>query len=117
MENKLNEQIDANVQLSSAMSGFQRQATLADVSWDLTEAGKEKLAGLAESVEFESEESFKSKLNVLKESFVSTGNEQPHQSSGELLEESAEVLAPTAEEGLSPMMAAYTRALSRTVTN
>ena len=117
MENKLNEQIDANVQLSSAMSGFQRQATLADVSWDLTEAGKEKLAGLAESVEFESEESFKSKLNVLKESFVSTGNEQPQQSSGELLEESAEVLAPTAEEGLSPMMAAYTRALSRTVTN
>ena len=83
------------------MSGFQRQATLADVSWDLTEAGKEKLAGLAESVEFESEESFKSKLNVLKESFVSTGNEQPQQSSGELLEESAEVLAPTAEEGLS----------------
>ena len=47
------------------------QATLADVSWDLSEAGKEKLAELAESVEFESEDSFRNKLNILKESFVS----------------------------------------------
>ena len=54
------------------MSGFQRQSILADVSWDLSEAAKEKLAALSESVEFESEESYrKHKLNVLKESFTS----------------------------------------------
>ena len=46
MEDKLNEQIDANVALSAQMSGFQRDAVLADVSWDLSEAAKEKLAGL-----------------------------------------------------------------------
>ena len=42
MEDKLNEQIETNVQLSSRMSGFQRQSIMSDVSWDLSEAGKEK---------------------------------------------------------------------------
>ena len=63
MEDKLNEQIEANVALASSMSGFQRQSVLADVSWDLSETGKEKMAGLAESVEFESEESFRQNRN------------------------------------------------------
>ena len=112
MENKLNEQIEANVALSSSMSGFQRDAILSDVSWDLSQAGKEKLAGLAESVEFESEDTFRQKLNILKESFTEATEEH---TSGELLEESAEALAPTIEEGMSASMAAYARALGRTI--
>ena len=114
MENKLNEQIESNVALNSQMSGFQRSATLADVSWDLSETAKEKLAGLAESVEFESEENYRQKLNILKESFISDASETS-QSSGELLEESAEALTPTEEEGMSNHMAAYSRALSRSI--
>ena len=55
MEDKLNEQIEANVGLSSKMSSFQRESIVSDVSWDLSESAKDKLAGLAESVEFESE--------------------------------------------------------------
>lgn len=113
MEDKLNEQIEANVNLTSQMSGFTRQAVLSDVSWDLPETGKEKLAGLAESVEFESEDSFRQKLEILKESFVGA-DEAPAQQS-EYLEESAEVLQPTMEEGMSSSMAAYSRALSRTI--
>ena len=61
MEDKLNEQIEANVSLNAKMSGFQREGILADVSWDLSETAKEKLAGLAESVEFESESTFRQK--------------------------------------------------------
>ena len=72
MEDKLNEQIESNVALSAQMSGFQRDAILADVSWDMSEAAKEKLSGLAESVEFESESNFRQKLDILKESFVET---------------------------------------------
>ena len=113
MEDKLNEQIEANVSLTAQMSGFTKQAVLADVSWDLPETSKEKLAGLAESVEFESEDSFRQKLEILKESFVG-GEEAPAQQS-EYLEESAEVLQPTMEEGMSASMAAYSRALSRTI--
>ena len=112
--NKLNEQIEANVALSSSMSGFQRQAILSDVSWDLSETGKEKMAGLAESVEFESEDTFRQKLNILKESFTEAAPEEAAPT-GEYLEESAEALAPTIEEGMSASMAAYARAHGRTI--
>ena len=116
MEDKLNEQIETNVALNSAMSGYSRSATLADVSWDLSEAGKEKLSELAESVEFESEDSFRNKLNILKESFVS--EETAVAGSGEYLNEEVEApVAPTAEEGMSSSMARYARALSMTVKN
>ncbi len=113
MENKLNEQIETNVNLSSQMSGFQRQSVLADVSWDLSQAAKDKLAGLSESVEFESEESYKHKLNVLKESFTAEGT--PQQAQSNYLEESAEPVAPSIYDGMSGSMAAYSRALGRTV--
>jgi len=115
MEDKLNEQIDTNVKLAHQMSGFQRESVLADVSWDLSEAGKEKLAGLAESVEFESEENYRQKLGILKESFVTAEAPKQQQASGQLLEESAEALEPTLDESVSPSMAAYMRALSRSV--
>ncbi len=117
MEDKLNEQIETNMALNSAMSGYSRAATLADVSWDLSEAGKEKLSELAESVEFESEESFRNKLNILKESFISEEG-APVAQSGEYLNEEVEApVAPTAEEGMSASMARYARALSMTVKN
>lgn len=109
MENKLNEQIQANVGLSSQMSGFQKQSVLADVSWDMSQAAKDKLAGLAESVEFESEENYRQKLNVLKESF----NSEATANKREYLEESAEPLEPTVYDSMSASMAAYSRALSR----
>ena len=117
MEDKLNEQIESNVALNSAMSGYSRQATLADVSWDLSEAGKEKLGELAESVEFESEESFRNKLNILKESFVTEEGAPVAQSGAYLNEEVEAPVAPTAEEGMSNSMARYARALSMTVKN
>ena len=113
MEDKLNEQIESNVALNQAMSGYQRDAIVADVSWDLSESAKDKLAGLAESVEFESEDNYRQKLSILKESFVET--EATASNSGEYLEESAEALAPTLEEGMEGSMAAYAAALSRTI--
>ena len=70
---------------------------------------------MAESVEFESEDSFRNKLNILKESFVS---EETQQVSGEYIAEEVEApVAPTAEEGMTHSMARYARALSMTVNN
>ena len=114
MENKLNEQIQTNVTLTNSMSGFQREAVVADVSWDLSEAGKERLAALAENVEFESEDNYRQKLNVLKESFVTketpSVTEQPA-----YLEESAEAPVPGVYDNMNSTMASYARALSRTI--
>ena len=113
MENKLNEQIQQNVELSSGMSEFKRQSIVAEAAWDLSEAGKEKLARLSESVEFESEDHYRQKLSVLKESFA---GEAP-QAEATYLEESAEALQPTQYDGMSNSMAAYAQALTRTVKN
>ena len=111
MENKLNEQIQTNVGLSNQMSHHQRQSVLSDISWDLSEAGKEKLAGLAENVEFESETNYRQKLGILKESFVT----QASAPETEYLEESAEAPEPGLYDGMNPTMAAYAQALSRTI--
>lgn len=111
MEDKLNEQIEANVYLNQRMGSFQRDFILNDVSWDLSETGRERLASMAESVEFESEDSFRQKLSILKESFAGSAPAEPT----EFLEESAETLQYTEEEIMDGSMAAYVRALSQTL--
>ena len=92
------------------MGDYLKNSIVSDVSWDLSQAAKDRLSGLAESVEFESEESYRQKLNVLKESFSAENNQQ-----SEYLEESAEPLQPSVYEGITGSMAAYAMALSRTV--
>ena len=69
METKLNEQIEKNISLNSRLGESVADGILADVSEGLAETQKEKLASLSESVEFESEESYREKLETLKESY------------------------------------------------
>ena len=55
---KLNEQIDKNISLNKRLAESVADGILAEVSEGLAQTQKEKLASLAEGVEFESEESF-----------------------------------------------------------
>ena len=57
METKLNEQIEKNITLNARLSESAADGILNDVSEGLASTQKEKLASLAESVEFESEAS------------------------------------------------------------
>ena len=76
METKLNEQIDKNIGLNKRLGESVATGILESVSDGLAATQKEKLASLAESVEFESEEKYREKLGVLKESyFARTTNE------------------------------------------
>ena len=76
METKLNEQIDKNIGLNKRLGESVATGILESVSDGLAATQKEKLASLAESVEFESEEKYREKLEVLKESyFAKTTNE------------------------------------------
>ena len=116
MEDKLNEQIETNVKLQSGMSRFQRGALVAEAAWDLTEAGKEKLAQLSEGVEFESETVFRQKLNILKESFTeNTAQDTATEGSQMISEEAGEPVEPSIYDGISPSMAAYAAAIGRTI--
>ena len=69
METKLNEQIESNVALNKRLAESSSDVILADVSEGLADTQKEKLASLAESVEFESEAKYREKLETLKESY------------------------------------------------
>jgi len=69
METKLNEQIEKNIGLNSRLSESVADGILESVSDGLAATQKEKLASLAESVEFESETEYRNKLETLKESY------------------------------------------------
>jgi hypothetical protein len=103
MESKLNEQIEKNIAITKSLSEATGGNILSDVSEGLSTTQKEKLASLAEGVEFESEESYKEKLETLKESYFKAA---PKRSDSEVLNESA------ATPDVSGSMAAYIQALS-----
>ena len=69
MESKLNEQIDKNIALNKRLSESTSDGILSEVSEGLAVTQKEKLASLAESVEFESEENYREKLVTLRNSY------------------------------------------------
>ena len=71
MEDKLNEQINKNVALNKRLSESVADVILADVSEGLALSQKEKLASLAENVEFESESNYREKLATLRDSYFS----------------------------------------------
>ena len=103
MESKLNEQIEKNIAITKSLSEATADGIVSEVSEGLSSTQKEKLASLAEGVEFESEESYKEKLETLKESYFKTA---PKRSDSEVLNESA------ATPEVSGSMAAYIQALS-----
>jgi len=69
MEAKLNEQIEKNIGLNKRLAESVADGIFDKVSEGLATTQKEKLASLSESVEFESEEQYREKLEMLKESY------------------------------------------------
>ena len=74
METKLNEQIERNIQLNRRLGEATAETIFSDVSEGLALTQKEKLASLAEGVEFEGEESYRDKLTTLRESYFPSAN-------------------------------------------
>ncbi len=86
METKLNEQIEKNVSLNKRLAESVAEGILDQVSEGLAQTQKEKLASLAESVEFESEEEYREKLEMLKESYFASKTAAPTAKSESLSE-------------------------------
>ena len=96
METKLNEQIEKNIGLNKRLGESVATSILSDVSEGLAQTQKEKLASLAEGVEFESEESFKEKLTTLRESYFSETKAVPQSSADTISEGVDHTEAPSA---------------------
>ena len=108
METKLNEQIEKNVSLNSRLGESVANGILESVSEGLASTQKEKLASLSQSVEFESEESYREKLETLRESYFSSKAKSPAAKSDTISEgvDSADA------NDVSNSMAAYMKTLS-----
>ena len=113
MENKLNEQIDRNVALNRRLAESNADGIFTAVAEGLADTQKEKLATLAENVEFESDADYREKLETLKESYFPSKTSAPKNTSENLSEEVStdEVI----QEDTSPRMQAYLDVLSRAV--
>ena len=110
MEGKLNEQIERNVALNRRLAESSADSVFATVAEGLADTQKEKLATLAENVEFESETDYREKLVTLRKSYFPESAGTP--STSENLSEEVSTDEVISEE-VSPMMQAYLDTLSR----
>ena len=105
METRLDEQVKANVKLQNRLNESAKLNILSTVSEGLADTQKEKLAALAEGLEFVSEESFSKKVTTIKESYFKESIATP-----------TEVVDESPVEGVddsNPVMAQYLKALDR----
>ena len=107
METKLNEQIEKNISLNKGLAEATADGILESVSDGLAATQKEKLASLAESVEFDSETEYREKLETLKESYFPHKGAAPTNKTETLSEGVA-----SAPEDISGSMAQYVKTLS-----
>ena len=108
METKLNEQISKNVALNQKLAESVADVIFSDISEGLAVSQKDKLASLAESVEFESEADYREKLVTLREAYFpkNVGTQRDH--SETLTEENS-----TYNQPVSGLMESYLQTLNR----
>ena len=109
MESKLNEQINKNVALNRRLAESTADVIFAEVAEGLALSQKDKLATLAENVEFESEADYREKLVTLKKSYFPE-NASTQRDHSETISEGTDVVGQTSA---SPLMESYMDTLRR----
>ena len=108
LKEEMNKTLEQNVELNQKIGEFARDEIINDVSSDLAETEREKLKGLAESIEYVDAADYRGKVETIKNSYF------PAQKASDT--ESNEVAATenmTSDVDLSESMAAYTAAISK----
>ena len=120
LEESLNKEMEKNVDMQSELKEYKKFEAIANISEDLTDVQVEKMQKLAETVDFESEEEYAEKLQVIKENyFPANGSVASEESTNDdsqpevLTEEEAKEVEETAE--MSDTMKWYSSAISRTI--
>ena len=108
MEEKLNEQIQRNVALNRRLAESVADVIFAEVAEGLALSQKDKLASLAENVEFDSEESYREKLVTLRESYFPS-NAGTQRNNSETISEGLE----NSHQSVSGLMETYLQTLNR----
>jgi hypothetical protein len=109
MEDKLNEQIERNIALKQRLAESVADVIFSEVCEGLALSQKEKLASLAENVEFDSEDTYREKLVTLRNSYF-PANAGAQRDNSENISENTETSAQPAVSGL---MESYLSTLTR----
>jgi hypothetical protein len=109
LEEKLNEQISKNVDLSKEVSSSAKAKAINEVASDLADTEKEKFEKMAENVEYDSADKFREKLETIKESYFPKSKIEETASKDEV--DSVAANAPI--ESNTDAMAAYTAAITK----
>ena len=107
LEEKLNKQMDENIQLRKAKGELVKESMIADVANGMTDTETEKFQSLVEDVEFSDEESYKEKLQTVRESYFGSSTAQV------LTEEGSIEDTPTESVEVSNTMSKYLKAIGR----
>ena len=118
LEKKLSEQMEENIELKNIIEQNEAEKIFESISSGLATSQVEKLKTLAEGVEYTSLDDLKSKLEVIKESFLSNGSSNKNAKTMlfEEIDEDYEVPADTNVK-VSGVMAKYVNTISKTVKN
>jgi hypothetical protein len=104
MEQRLNEQIERNVELNNRLAESTKVVILNQVSEGLADTQKDKLASLSEGITFETAERFAESVKMLRKSYF-----RESVSHSEVGDDNPVTLS----EDVTPAMAAYLNAISR----
>jgi len=114
LEDKLNEQIAKNVDLTKEVSESAKAKAIDEVSTDLADTEKEKFEKMAENVEYDGADKFREKLETIKESYFPKSKIAETTSKDEV--DAVAANAPSDfTRGKSDMMAAYTAAITQNI--
>ena len=114
LEEKLNEQISKNVDLTKEVSESAKAKAIDEVSTDLADTEKEKFEKMAENVEYDSADKFREKLETIKESYFPKSKIVEATSKDEV--DAVAANAPSDfTSGKSDAMAAYTAAITKNI--
>ena len=108
MEDKLNEQIKSNVALNQRLAESVADVIFSEVCEGLALSQKDKLASLAENVEFDSEDNYREKLATLRNSYFPE-NAGAQRDTSENISESSESIA----QPVTGLMESYLDTLTR----
>ena len=108
MEDKLNEQINKNIALNQRLAESVADVIFSDVCEGLALSQKDKLASLAENVEFDSEDTYREKLITLRNSYFSETVGSQRDDSENISESSESITQP-----VSGLMESYLDTLTR----
>ncbi len=110
LESKLDESINTNVEVKQELAKFKKEEVLRSVSEELAETEKEKLTKLADGIDYENDDQYQEKLEVLKENYFPKSSDSPQTISEEV--ENTETEENT-EEIVDPSISHYVNAMKK----